>query len=242
MTKDKSSSKDQAMAKANILEIRSKVGQTKEAALAQTALDPATKCAQLVREFSKSTVGDLHLMECIEVLKERSAEAHRGDLSHTESLLVSQAQALDALFAYLALRSKANLTEGYLDASDRLMRLALKAQSQCRTTLETLATIENPPVVMAKQANINHGLQQINQGVGQQDGNYSTHTRTHARAENSEFGPNKLLEQSYEQRLDLGTTATSNSGYPALETLEEIDRAQDTEGQSQGKPECLQGR
>jgi hypothetical protein len=42
------------------------------------------------------------------------------------------------------------------------MRMALKAQSQCRQTLETLATIKNPPVVFARQANIAQGPQQVN--------------------------------------------------------------------------------
>ena len=32
------------------------------------------------------------------------------------------------------------------DKRDRYMRLALKAQAQCRATLETLATVKNPPV------------------------------------------------------------------------------------------------
>lgn len=40
-------------------------------------------------------------------------------------------------------------------------RMALKAQNQCRMTLETLATIENPPVVFARQANVTTGPQQI---------------------------------------------------------------------------------
>jgi hypothetical protein len=48
--------------------------------------------------------------------------------------------------------------EGYL-------RMALKAQNQCRMTLETLATIKNPPV-FTKQANINNGgQQQVNNGA-----------------------------------------------------------------------------
>ena len=41
-------------------------------------------------------------------------------------------------------------------------KLALKAQSQCRATLETLAAIKNPPVIFVKQAN---GHQQVNNGV-----------------------------------------------------------------------------
>jgi hypothetical protein len=44
------------------------------------------------------------------------------------------------------------------------MRVALKAQNQCRMTLETLATVTNPRVVYAKQANIANGPQQVNNG------------------------------------------------------------------------------
>jgi len=32
-------------------------------------------------------------------------------------------------------------------------------------TLETLATIKNPPVVFARQANVNNGGQQVNNGA-----------------------------------------------------------------------------
>jgi hypothetical protein len=55
----------------------------------------------------------------------------------------------------------------HFDAFERYLRLALKAQNQCRATLETLAAIKNPPVVFTKQANINHGNgnQQINNGT-----------------------------------------------------------------------------
>ena len=53
----------------------------------------------------------------------------------------------------------------YVDHLDRYMRLALKAQGQCRATLETLATIKNPPVVFARQANIAQGPQQVNNVV-----------------------------------------------------------------------------
>ena len=45
------------------------------------------------------------------------------------------------------------------------LRMALKAQNQCRMTLETLATIKNPPAVFARQANIAHGPQQVNNAM-----------------------------------------------------------------------------
>jgi hypothetical protein len=48
--------------------------------------------------------------------------------------------------------------------------MALKAQNQCRMSLETLATIKKPPVVFARQANINNGgQQQVNNGAALPD-------------------------------------------------------------------------
>ena len=51
-----------------------------------------------------------------------------------------------------------------MDKLDRCyLRLALKAQSQCRATLATLAAVKNPqPVAFVRQANIAHGPQQVN--------------------------------------------------------------------------------
>ena len=63
------------------------------------------------------------------------------------------------------------------------MRMAMKAQSQCRMTIETLATLKNPQVVFAKQANINNG--------GQQQVNNRVATDT-SRARESEPEPSKL--------------------------------------------------
>jgi hypothetical protein len=56
------------------------------------------------------------------------------------------------------------------------MRFGLKAQAQCRATLETLAAIKNPPTVFARQANIADGA-----AAGEQHGTYG---RQFARAGN----------------------------------------------------------
>ncbi len=54
------------------------------------------------------------------------------------------------MFLELARRSGANMGE-YIQAAEAYMRLALKAQAQCRATLETLANTKNPPVVYVRQ-------------------------------------------------------------------------------------------
>ena len=70
--------------------------------------------------------------------------------------------ALQAIFMNLARRAA---SPEYLKQWEAYLRMAMKAQNQCRMTLETLATIKNPPVVFARQANINNGgQQQVNNG------------------------------------------------------------------------------
>ena len=74
-------------------------------------------------------------------------------------MLIGQATALETLFSCLAARA---MTCDQIPGFEMNMRMALRAQNQCRATLETLAAIKNPPVVFAKQANIAHGHQQVN--------------------------------------------------------------------------------
>lgn len=61
----------------------------------------------------------------------------------------------------MARRAALNMN-GHLDATDELLRLALKAQAQSRATVEALAEVKNPrSVAFVKQANIAHGHQQV---------------------------------------------------------------------------------
>jgi hypothetical protein len=89
-----------------------------------------------------------------------------GNLDVIDKTLVSQASTLDSIFNALACRAALNMRE-YPEAVDRYMRLALKAQSQCRATLKCLADIEQPaPLAFVKQANIAHN-QQVNNAAEQ---------------------------------------------------------------------------
>ena len=66
-------------------------------------------------------------------------------------ILVSQAHTLNQVFNHLLRRS---VERQALPQWDAYMRMAMKAQSQCRMTLE-LAELKNPrPVAFVKQANI----------------------------------------------------------------------------------------
>jgi DNA-binding transcriptional MerR regulator len=143
----------------------------------------------------------------------RDSAGRRLYLGRPEAMLAAQAHSLDAIFTSLARRAHLNMGE-YVNAADRYMRLALKAQSQCRATIETLAAIKNPPMVIARQANIAHGPQQVNNGEP---------TRT--REIQSE--PSKLLEQTHGERLDTRTTGQASGADSAMATMGAQHRAKD---------------
>lgn len=134
--------------------------------LAEMAAGGVVANASLVQRYTEGTLGKdrISLEGCIEALTATARATHGGDLKKAETMLVAQASTLNAVFCELARRAALNMGE-YISATDTYLRLALKAQAQCRATLETLATIKNPPVVFARQANINNGgQQQVNNG------------------------------------------------------------------------------
>ena len=185
---------------------------SREKTLAELAISPAVNAAATVVLFGKGTMGKLEITETLEAVSESAAKVRKGDMTGPEQMLVTQATALNSIFTELARRSGLNMGE-YIEASERYMRLALKAQAQCRATIETLAAMKNPPVVFARQANISNGPQQVNNGTGV------------SRAENTDNQPNELLEHRVEPRMDLGAAATPSRSDPALVAVEASHRA-----------------
>jgi len=123
-------------------------------------------------------------------------DVNNGNMKRPEAMLLAQAHTLDQLFNTLAQRAHRRET---VSSCETHLRLAFKAQNQCRTTLETLSNIKNPPVIFAKQANISNGHQQINNGTPA--------PATHAKEIKNQ--QNELLEQTHGERLD--TRATSEA-------------------------------
>ena len=150
-----------AVSRSNTLVNKLKPKETPEEAIADMVVSGLASNAMTAVGFSKS-FGDVDLAECLVKLHAAVERVQSGDLRETEALLTAQAVTLNAMFTHLA--NLAASTE-YLDKLDRYLRLALKAQGQCRATLETLATIKNPPVVFARQANIAQAPQQVNNTV-----------------------------------------------------------------------------
>jgi len=136
-----------------------KIGRT----LARITLDPQARNANLAMSFGSNMFGDRlkpDIAESTAVLAEEIQRALKGDLSLASRIYTSQAISLDALFTDMATRSGNNMIQ-YPDAADRYMRLALKAQAACRSTLEALARLHQPREQTVRHVHVNEGGQAV---------------------------------------------------------------------------------
>jgi hypothetical protein len=101
-----------------------------------------------------------------------------------------------------------------VEHAEMLLRIGLKAQSQCRAALETLAQIKNPPSVYAKQANIAHGPQQVNNGLP-----------APSQAGEKQIEQTKLSGSGNELLPDARTSGIEGEADKELATVGKIDRA-----------------
>lgn len=122
-------------------------------------------------------------MDLVAAMKKAGDEVVAGDFSRVERLLTYQLLTLNEMFCNLAQRAS---RQDAFKGIDTLTRLAFKAQSQARSTAETLSLMKNPQPYI-KQANIAHGHQQVNNGK-------ATAIPAGPRAEKIESVPNELLE------------------------------------------------
>jgi hypothetical protein len=199
--------------------VHTKKGEDLTAAYARASLRPSVQGALTVQAYT-NIFGELNLAGLVEELTFLAKQVTDGDLTRIEGMLNVQAHTLDAIFNNLARRaSKAE----YMNQIEQYLRLALKAQSQCRSTLETLAEIKNPrPVAFVKQANISNGPQQVNNG-----NQVASLPPAHGKIENQQ---NKLLEGEHGTRMDFGKAGAASGANQALETVGKIDGAENIRG------------
>lgn len=178
-----------------------RLGESPADALARAGTSPFLPAAATLRDFRvKDGMGGMveSLDAVVRQLEQQATDASAGDLTRAEAVLAVQATTLDAVFNAMARKAAANIDK-HADATERFLRMALKAQAQCRATLETLAAIKQGPVVFARQANINNGgQQQVNNGGGAP----SPAPRTRARSKGKASRSNELLEGGHGQRMD----------------------------------------
>lgn len=129
--------------------------------MADLILSPVARHAALASESgARGFGGKPPAMDAYESLSSRIDKAATGDMEDASRTLAAQAATLDALFTEMARRSRDNMGS-YFDAAERYMRLALKAQSNCRTTLEALAKLHQPREQTVRHVHVNEGGQAV---------------------------------------------------------------------------------
>lgn len=116
----------------------------RQQAVAAAMMNPAGTHGAIAHALLKPVAGgDLDQGELTLELHEQLKAVRGGKLGSVYNMLAAQAVSLDALYAEMMRRAIMNLGE-YPDAVERYTRLALKAQSQSRATLEALAKMHQP--------------------------------------------------------------------------------------------------
>jgi hypothetical protein len=191
------------------LKLTQKPNQSKDEAIAEKLLQPSSLSASVINAFKSNVQGDsIDLPLAIQILEQEVEKLKSGDLTKVEEMLLSQAVALEVMFTSLARRAKA---QEKLLQYETHMRFALKAQNQCRATLQALVQLKQPSnTTFVKQANIAQGHQQVNN-----------------LAEKNITPQNELLKGSHEE-LDTGTTTTPKGIDTTLEALGKVHRGKNT--------------
>ena len=190
-----------------IIRVAAKTQGEVHAAVAKTLMRPEVGAASAIEVWQPET-HDVNALA-----SELSAQidaVNRGDLRRAEGLLTSQAHTLNELFNLLLRRATGKMT---LQQCEAYMRMAMRAQSQCRMTLEALAEMKNPKAIaFVRQANIAHGPQQVNNGTG-------------ARAGEIQPAHPGLLEQQHGEWMDPGAPGQAVGANKTVEAVGAIDRA-----------------
>jgi hypothetical protein len=187
----------------NVVEVTPIKDEIFDDAIARTLTQPAIQAASTIQLW-QADVSEVNALA--RTLSSQIDAVNNGNMNRPEAMLLAQAHTLDELFNNLARRA---YKQSYLQQYETYLRLALKAQTQCRATLETLAAIKNPPVIFAKQANISSGHQQVNNGL---------QSATHAEDFKNQL--NELLEvQNGGETLDSRATSATIGKNKAMETV-----------------------
>ena len=181
--------------------------------IAELAYGPEFRALVGGDPFNKSIFPDLDVNDILTTLKESVSEVKAGKMDKVEATLIMQANTLDLVFNSLLQRAAA---QEFLNQYEAFMRLALKAQSQCRTTLETLAEIKNPkPTAFIKQQNM-AAVQQVN-------------NNTLAHAQGNENMPSELSERrEHVEVLEQGAAKPAIETHSRMEALGEVYRPQES--------------
>jgi len=178
----------------------------------EIVMAPELQAVSGMQHWATNFAGNMDLSNTAAELNYQISKIKAGDLGSIEARLYAQSVTLETMFTHLTRRANGqNLMEQF----KACVSLALKAQAQCRATLETLAEIKQPRhIAFVAQANIAR-QQQVN----------NAHHPPPTRTEESQIEPNGLLEELHNERVDFGATGTAGRDDQDVETLAALHRA-----------------
>lgn len=148
----------------NALTVEQSPDETGAQAMARKLLEPHLRHALSASAFAGKVLGsDMEgpgIMDFVDHVQMATGKAEAGDLAIASRLLAAQAITLDSMFTELARRAALNMGD-YINAAERYGRLALKAQSNCRATLEALAKLHQPREQTVRHVHVNEGGQAV---------------------------------------------------------------------------------
>lgn len=175
---------------------------------ADLSISPLFMNATITETYAKDLIPEVNLIDIANSLKESISEVVEGNTSSMEAMLLGQAQALQAMFVSLCLQAKAQTNLKHYTA---IMTMALKAQSQSRSTIQALTELKYPrQATFVKQANISHGHQQVNNATDIEDT---------PRKEEIINQSNELLSENTNAAMDTRRATTASGDYKELETV-----------------------
>ena len=208
--------------KSTRLNVKMHEGQTEDRAFAEAVLNPTASNAMTTLDYSKTFGSNLSLQEVLNVMNDNAKQVKEGKLDYLESMLTSQATVLNSIFTDFARRAAIAPNVLQLEV---YLRMAFKAQSQCRTTIEAIGELKYPKqATFIRQANIAN-QQQVNNGVSK------SADHAHAGAGEKNINPsNELLTESVHATLDTGRTRKTSEANSKLEALGAINRSENRRG------------
>tara|TARA_R110002012_G_scaffold138444_5_gene293670 strand:- start:211 stop:897 length:687 start_codon:yes stop_codon:yes gene_type:complete len=144
-----------------VLKVKKLKNGTESQAVARILIEPHARHALTASTYAAKVFEDrTELEDIVDHMKKLTDNVEAGDLAIVSNMLAAQALSLDGMFTELAQRAALNVGE-YVNAAERYGRLALKAQSNCRATLETLVKLHQPREQTVRHVHVNDGGQAI---------------------------------------------------------------------------------
>ena len=174
-----------------------------ESQLLAVATTRSVSAAFTVKQYA-NVPETVEISDYMAELDKAGVDVAKGDLTRLEKMLTTQAISLDNIFNKLAVQA---IKAEYVANLETYLKLALKAQSQCKCTVEALSMLKNPQPYI-KQTNIGQlGNQQVNNTYA----TMQSHTLNNDSAEKIQPLPNKLLEDANANILDTRTQSQAIS-------------------------------